>query len=375
MKIGFDAKRAFHNFSGLGNYSRDLIRHLSLHYPQNKLYLFSPKDSSDPRVSSLKELSNIHTVTPESFLNKSLPSLWRSVNLENAMKKQGIQLFHGLSNEIPKRNGFQIPFLVTIHDVIFKRFPEYYKPVDRRIYDKKWSYACENSDLIIAISEQTKRDIVEFYGVDSKKINVLYQSCHENFRKTYQAEELKKTKLKFNLPDEFVLNVGTIEPRKNLENIVKGMTEASNKVPLVVIGRKTDYFQEIKQLIHESKDRIAEVIFLENVSINDLPIIYRLASAFIYPSLFEGFGIPIIEALYSGTPVITSKDGCFSEAGGPLSRYIDPKKPSEIAHALDQVIANNNLRKEMIEAGHDYVQKFNPERLSSQLVEIYSALV
>ena len=166
--------------------------------------------------------------------------------MEKSIIKNQIDIYHGLSNEIPRIRNKNIPYLVTIHDLIFKRFPRNYRALDRKIYNVKYKYAVKHSDLTIAISEQTKKDIINFYDVNPNKIKVIYQSCHNNFRLDYKEYELELIKKKFNLPDSFILNVGTIETRKNLISVINAMNIMKTNIPLVVIGKKTAYINFIK---------------------------------------------------------------------------------------------------------------------------------
>jgi glycosyltransferase involved in cell wall biosynthesis len=166
-----------------------------------------------------------------------------------------------------------------------------------------------------------------------------------------------------------LLYVGTIEERKNLLTILKSFKQVK-EIPLIVIGKKTNYFKEIQQFIdqHELNNRVT---FLENVTNNQLPIIYQNATVFIYPSIFEGFGIPIIEALISKTPVITNQTGCFSEAGGPNSVYIDPLNETMLADKINELLHSEKLRKEIADKGYIYAEKFRKEKITKQLIEIY----
>ena len=211
LKIGYDAKRAYQNYTGLGNYSRDLLKNLFINYPEYRYLLYAPKSTRNPRLSFLSEFENVETKFPDSPVHKTFKSYWRSINLEKTLVKDNVDLFHGLSNEIPRRrkghgNG-NVKYLVTIHDLIFKRYPRNYRSIDRRIHNVKFKYATKNADLTIAISQQTKNDIVDFYKVNPNNIKVLYQSCHDNFRREYPNEVVAHIKEKFQLPDNFILNV------------------------------------------------------------------------------------------------------------------------------------------------------------------------
>lgn len=374
LKIGFDAKRAYQNYTGLGNYSRDLLKQMFSDFPENEYLLYTPKSTRNPRLTFLNEYKNVSTRFPNSPVHKTFKGYWRSINLEKTLKKDNIDIFHGLSNEIPRRRNSNINYIVTIHDLIFKRYPRNYRSIDRKIHNIKFRYAAKNADLTIAISEQTKSDLVNFYKIDPAKIKVIYQSCHDNFRRTYSSDVINHIKEKFQLPENFILNVGTIETRKNLNALIQAIPLMKNDLPIVVVGRKTKYFNFLKVQMTKLKIDPSRIMFLKNVSIEELPSIYKLADLFIYPSLFEGFGIPIIESLISGTPVITTKEGCFSEAGGPDSIYIDPLNYQEIAHAVDQLLEDTQQQQLMIAAGLKYVQKFDPQKLSKELMEIYQSI-
>ena len=375
MRIGFDAKRAYQNFTGLGNYSRDLIENLIEFYPSNEYRLFAPKENKNPRLNFLSSHESVTTIFPETPLNKTFKGYWRSINMEKSIIKNEIDVYHGLSNEIPRIKSHNIPYVVTIHDLIFKRYPRNYRNIDRKIYNAKFKYAVKHADLTIAISEQTKNDIINYYDSDPEKIKVIYQTCHKNFRKEYSTELLHHIKKKFNLPDQFILNVGTIETRKNLISIINAMTLMKIKAPLVVVGKKTKYMNFINVQLKKLKFDPSQIVFLHDVSVEDLPGLYQLSSLFVYPSIFEGFGIPILEALCCGIPVITTKGGCFSEAGGKFSSYVDPLNMEELAHKMDECLTYSKKREKMIIKGLLHAKRFEPETLSKELMQAYHGLL
>jgi len=375
MKIGFDAKRAYHNYTGLGNYSRDLIQSLLAYYPNNQYHLYSPKNSNNARLKFIKNHNNISEYFPKTKWYKLFKGLWRSIYLEKLLIQDELDIYHGLSNEIPKRiKGSKVKSIVTIHDLIFRRYPNTYKSIDRKIYDKKFKYAALNSDKIIAISEQTKRDIVEFYNVSPSKIEVIYQTCHHNFKTQCSDEFKEKVRQKYNLPNEFLLNVGTIEKRKNLNVLIQAIPTMKNNLTIVVVGGKTKYYDFLLSEIRRLNIDKNRVLFLENVSIEELPAIYQMAKIFVYPSVFEGFGIPIIEALYSKTPVITTEGGCFSEAGGVYSIYVNTQDATALGNAIDQLLTNKAQQEKMILEGTNYVSKFDSKTLTNQLYSLYESM-
>ncbi len=373
MKIGFDAKRAVFNMTGLGNYSRTLVWGLATQYPNDEFFLYSPGKAENPRLDFLNKLPHARIIVPKGLYSGPLKSLWRSLGICGDIKRDRVELFHGLSNELPFGiGGVHVAKIVTIHDLIFKRYPQYYPALDRRIYDFKSRYACRNSDIIIAVSEQTRSDIVEFYGIAPEMVKVVYQSCDTSFTRSIVESEKSDVRSRYNLPTQFVLYVGSIEERKNLLGLVKAISllRKSHDLFLVAIGRGTSYLEQVRQLINSSgmNDRVQ---IRSDIAFADFPAIYQMAQVFVYPSQFEGFGIPIIEALWSKTPVITTRGGCFAEAGGPASVYVSPDNSEEIAAAITKVLGDSNLRARMIGSGYSHVQKFREENVIGQVMGIY----
>ena len=368
MRIGFDAKRAFFNYSGLGNYSRNTIQYLNQYYPENEYFLYIPRKSRTP---AFQEYRGQQLIYPDSFISKLFPSLWRSYLLPGKLDSDKIQLYHGLSNEIPFGiHRYKIRSVVTIHDLIFLRFPEWYKKTDRFIYKSKTLYSCRFSNRIIAISNQTKADIIEYYQINPDKIDVVYQGCDPQFYQESTLTRKEEILKKYDISAGYLLYVGTIEKRKNLLNIVKALHSGKISETLVVIGRQTRYADEVKKYI--SSHQLKNIKFLTDVPNPDLPPLYQMASLFIYPSTYEGFGIPILEALYSRIPVITTSGGCFSEAGGGHSIYIDPEDVEQISDAIKKVLGDKELRLVMITKGYDHALKFNDGIIARNIMNVYT---
>lgn len=368
MKIGFDAKRAFFNESGLGNYCRSTIELLSRSFPMHEYFLFTP-DIENSISFTIRD--NTKILKPKSWFDKKLKSYWRSFKLSKYIRENKLDIYHGLSNELPQnahKTGAKV--IVTIHDLIFIRYPELYSKFDRKVYYQKLKYACEIADTIIAISEQTKTDIINFFNVDESKIEVIYQSCSPIFYEDTDPSCKIEVTQKYNLPKKYILFIGEIEKRKNVLSIVKAVNEMSIDFPVVIIGKQSGYQKEIEDYIakYNLEDQI---IVKNNIPFSDFPAIYQQAKLFIYPSVFEGFGMPIVEALFSKVPVITTKGGCFSETGGLSSIYVDSKNVEELGEAIKRVLNDSELQKKMISEGFEFVQKFKEEFIVSDLMNLY----
>jgi glycosyltransferase involved in cell wall biosynthesis len=382
MNIGFDAKRAFHNQTGLGHYSRTLIHSLAGFYPEHQYYLFNPKRSS---LFQFQE-TNIHEVLPGRFPATALTAAWRSSWVKKDLRKLKVDLYHGLSHEIPigiqKTNTRSV---VTIHDLIHERYPEHYNPVDVKIYNKKFRYACQHADKIIAISNQTKNDILEFYQTPAEKVRVTWQSCNPLFGELLSDSQKKIIQLKYELPPKFFLYVGSVIERKNLLSICKAVFILRNEsaAPLVVIGDGGKYKQQVKDFIKQT-DLEKKIIFLsERPSAissktfqngEDLPAIYQSATALIYPSFFEGFGIPVLEALWSRLPVITSNVSSLPEVGGDAVYYVNPQSAEEIAEGMKKICNDHRFADDLRQRGLQQAKKFSQQNCAEAVMNVYREL-
>lgn len=372
MRIGFEAKRAFKNFTGLGNYSRSVIQILAHRYPENQYFVYSPDLVKNSRTEFLFHLKN-GTIRTAPF--KFFKSFWRSKGVIKDLSKDQVEIYHGLSHEIPsglKNKG--IKSVVTIHDLIYLRYPQYFKPIDRKIYDLKFRSACKHADRIIAISEQTKKDIIHFFGTDKNKIEVVYQGCDSIFYHPSSTENLTEVQLKYQLPNDYLLCVGTLENRKNQLLILNALLHLPKDTQLVLVGKSTPYEQILRDFIFTNSLE-NRVKIISNVDFTDLPAIYQQAKIFIYPSIFEGFGIPILEALNSGVPVIAAKGSCLEEAGGPNSLYIQPNEELELSKAISRILDDESFRTEMIEKGKQFALNFREENIAKNLMRVYQKTI
>ena len=368
MKIGFDAKRAFSNRAGLGNFSRNTIHALHHFYPENEYVLFTP----DKKKNLFSPSEQLKVVMPGSWHWKFLKAAWRRYKISKLFDTEKIDIFHGLSHELPVGiEKTDVKSIVTIHDLIFIRYPEYYKEADRRIYLRKFRHACNLADRIHAISQQTKNDIVEFFNIPERKIEVIYQSCNPMFYQKFSKEDKAEVLEKYKLPDQFLLSVGTVEKRKNLLNVLKALVANEIEIPLVVAGRKTNYMLEIDDFIQKHKGKL-KIYFLTNTSDRELGILYQAADMLVYPSVFEGFGLPVIEAQASGCPVVTSRSSSMPEAGGKGAAYVNPVSEREIGNAIQKIMTDKEYRQSLIEEGRKNAERFTPEIYTQQMHKLYT---
>lgn len=372
MRVGFDAKRAAQNRTGLGNYSRFIVRILSEIYPENEYHLYIPKASRTPYIKEIPTHDKLIYHFPKKSLWKRLASIWRTFGITSDIESDKIDVYHGLSNELPlniKRAGCKK--VVTIHDVIFRHYPQYYHAIDRWIYDYKFRRACQLADRVIAVSEFTKREIIHYYGTPEEKIAVVYQSCDKAFAAPIDQSKLDEVRTRYSLPQEYLLYVGSIEERKNLMLVAKAVAKMARKPIVIAVGKKTAYVDEITNYIEKAE--ISQYFrFFHQVTFADLPSFYRMATAFVYPSRIEGFGIPILEALTSGVPAIGCTGSCLEEAGGDAAIYVDPDDSEAMAKAIESVMGNPELRAEMIDRGYKYAKRFADQTLAKDIMKVYN---
>lgn len=372
MRIGFDAKRLFNNFTGLGNHSRTTIDILTEYYPENEYLLYTPKIKRNATTEPYLEKEACKTIVPHGLIKGCT---WRTLGLSKAVQKDSVQVFHGLSNELPV--GLKTPSVVTIHDVAFKTFPDMYHATDRFTYNLKWRYACSKADRIIAISESTKKDIIRFYNIDPDRIDVIYQPVNRIYYT--QDKGICPVSLEQQVKENpFMLYVGSINSRKNLLGIVKAveMLPKERQIPLVVIGDGREYKHIVQNYIAEHKLNHLVIFTSEKVGTLGLRYLYSMARLLVYPSFYEGFGLPIVEAMLSNCPVITSNISSLPEAAGPDSLYVDPSNPADIADKIKALLDNDALHHSITEKGFRYaMDKFSPKVLTNRLIDVYGRLI
>lgn len=372
MVIGFDAKRVVRNGTGLGNYGRTLVNDLARVVPDDwQLRLYAPDAGRDDLRRQVTETERLSFVYPQHRPLKLQRSLWRIGSIVDDLQRDGVSLYHGLTGELPQ--GLQhagIRSVVTIHDLIFMRHPEYYHWIDRKIYEWKFRVACREADRVIAISQRTKEDVMELGGVSADRIDVIYQSCSPRFAETVSQEQMETVRSRYGLSERFILSVGSIEERKNILLAVEALHHLPQNVYLVAVGRQTGYSRKVLK-IAEERGLAGRVHFLHGVPDADLQSLYQMAEVFVYPSRYEGFGIPIIEAIHSGLPVVAATGSCLEEAGGPDCLYVDPDDAEALAVAVSQLLRGAEGREQRIQRSREYVRRFEGCDVAGQVMDVY----
>lgn len=365
MIIGFDAKRAFKNNTGLGNYSRMVVSGIARLHPETRLLLFTPSRKGN-YSSFYEEFDNVVIVEPTG-LWRLFPSLWRTFGVGFAVRRHKVDLFHGLSHELPLALPKGVKKVVTMHDLISWRFPGQFHFFDRLIYRVKFSHACRVADNVVAVSRQTAADLTSFLHVPQEKIKVVYQSCDNIFFTPVTDEQRADVRRRYALPSRYLLCVGTIEERKNQAAAVRAMALLPDDLHLVVVGRPTAYFEKVQAAVRES--RVEErVHFLHNALFSDFPALYSEAQASVYVSRFEGFGIPVLESMRCGTPVVAANCSSLPEVGGDAALYADPDIPDDIAKCVGSVLGQ---REHYSTLCFSQSEKFSPDKISEEIYGVY----
>lgn len=374
MNIGFDAKRLFLNQSGLGNYSRTLVESLMQQFPEHHYQLYTPKLGLPQRTQVFRS-SPAEIIQPEGP-SKWLKSWWRSNRVTPRIAKENTQLFHGLSNELPMNiRDAKIPTIVTIHDVIFMRFPQYYPGFDRNLYRIKTASAIKNADTIVAISEQTKNDLIEFLDADAAKIKVIYQGCDEAFKQAYNQSKVDSAKQKFGIGKPYIICVGTIEDRKNQLLLTNAFLESkiAYDFELILVGKQTKVAQEIQKFI-ENHEKGKSVKMLSNVGFQDLPLLLKGAELSCFPSKYEGFGIPILESMSIGTPVLSSDASCLPEVGGDAVAYFESDNLESLKIQMEALVSDKSALNTLSEKGKLRAEKFDNAKMAQEYMSLYLEL-
>ncbi len=367
MRIGIDARML--RYSGIGKYIRNLIENLAGIDRKNQYILFCKE--ADLGVCKINQ-ENFHF----QVVRAPLFSLREQLSLPFMIKKNRLDIFHTPHFNLPL--FLPAKRMVTIHDLIPLIFPEAgFSWLARTYYRFMNSQATKRARKIIVDSKNTKRDLIKFFKVPEGKIEVIYGAVSERFRPVNDAELLEKAKRRLDITKNFLLYVGLKERRKNLVSLIKVLEILRRKmdfdIQLVIVGKEDPRFTQAEETAKEL-DLVEEVLSLGEVSNEDLVLLYNAAQVFVFPSLYEGFGLPPLEAMACGTPVISSNTSSLPEVLGDTAILIDPHDINEWAEKIREVLTDEELREKLKRKGLERVKKFSWGRTAQDTLKVYESL-
>jgi glycosyltransferase involved in cell wall biosynthesis len=371
LQEGFKA----HKHRGIGYYAQRLITELITSEVADDLTFLQEK-----RLPTDELILEKHLLYHSSFLHlpQALNLIETQRTLSRVISTQKFSLVHYLSH-FDASFLTRCPYIVSVMDTITLSAKELYsfpQQIKYNILHKYVKRVVHRAAMVIAISEQTKKDIMKYYGIPSNKICVVPLAVEERYSHHWHPSDVVNFRSKYGLPDTFVLYVGGIDPRKNIEIIFKAMkalVATGQTCPfLAFAGRVADQCEYPNMMKIIRSLGIEHLIkFLGYVPDDDLPLLYHASVAFIYPSRYEGFGLPVLQAMAAGTPVITTKLSSIPEVAGSAALYIDPDDPATLIQALQALQTNNNLRSSLISSGKQQAGKFSWRRTANETINVY----
>jgi glycosyltransferase involved in cell wall biosynthesis len=380
MAIYVDISAAVHSRAGLGRYADSLVRSL-LGRSGEEFALFYNRTGSTHLPAGLDE-------TPQRSVRAGYKpwrmAIWLAqlahVGFDGLVP--GAELFHATEHLLlPLRHT---PSVLTIHDLVFRLFPHYHKPLNYAFLNLAVPLFIRRADHLIAVSQSTRRDLIRLYGVNADKVTVIYEAASRRFR-PQPPEETERVRQKYGLPERFILSLSTLEPRKNYKRLIEALALArqmsgvrgshldAGQWRLVIVGEKgwlyQPFFRRLEELRMED-----EVTLLGRVSDEDLPALYSAATIFAFPSLYEGFGLPPLEAMACGTPVVCSRASSLPEIGGEAAHYFNPTNAEEMAKTMHKVLMDEALQQEMRQEGLRQASRFSWAKAAEETMGVYRAV-
>lgn len=403
MRIGIDIRAIGKQRTGDEVYFFNLVKNLAAIDKENEYYLYidrdSKKDEDLKREIEKLELGNNFKII---FINSPNRFWWNLWALPNYLKKNpvypvrniqpdslnthltqisnGVDIFHTQYIApfwLPKKTKL----VLTIHDISFNFFPRYIKKSDLFFLKTLLPRSIKRADKIVTVSESEKKNIIDFYKIPPEKVEFTYNGVDfERFNRSYSDEEKERIREKYNLPEKFILYIGTLQPRKNIPALIEAFNIFSEKynqknLKLVLAGnRKARNFDKRIDKLIERYQLQGKIIFPGWIDEDDKPILLQSARCFVFPSLYEGFGIPIIEAMAAGTPVVCSDIPALREIGESAALFCDPKNSQEFAENISKILTDTDLRKELVEKGKNNASKYSWQKTAEKTLAIYENL-
>jgi glycosyltransferase involved in cell wall biosynthesis len=373
VRIYLDVAAAVHRRAGLGRYAESLTRALVANDP-TRFALFYNRGGG--KVHPLVGLEELPTRTVRAGYKPWRLAVWLGhlAGLGFDRLLSGAQLYHATEHLLmPLR---RVPTVLTVHDLIFRLFPQHHKRLNFWYLNVTMPLYCRRAGAIIAVSEATKRDLMRLYGVEESRITVVREAAAPQFTPP-SPDHVERVRIRYGLPDRYVLRVGTIEPRKNLDRlleVIQQLRKGGEAIPLVIVGSKGWLYQRFFRRLDELA--LGGLVHLPGyIPDADLPAVYGGATLAAEPSLYEGFGLPVLEAMACGVPVVCSRTSSLPEVGGQAARYFDPSDVSSMAHEILTVWRDAVLRDAMRQAGLARAARFSWERAAQETMTVYEAVL
>lgn len=371
MKIGLDARLAFYDKTGIGRYTRSLLTSLNtVDKNQNQYFLFCDQQ---PPVNTWQN-PPFHIVP----IYRKQRILWTNFSLPSHLKAKQIEVYHGVCNfELPLRKV--CPYVVTIHDLIPLFFPNLVPKKHLILFKMLIRWVIQVADKIITDSSSSKKDILAHFPVPEEKVQVIYLAHDPKYQPIQDLSKVQSVLEKYGLNHKYILFTGVLEPKKNLTRLIeafyllKTQTTDWKELKLILVGGKGWKCENLSDLI-KTRGLEKDVIFTGYVLDEDLPYFYNGAELFVFPSIYEGFGLPVLEAMACGVPVITSRSSSLPEIIGEAGKLVNPYDPLDIARNLEEVLANRTLKQSMIEKGLERSRLFSWQRTAAETLTVYQSV-
>jgi len=367
MKIGINGIPLTKRLTGVGFYTYNLLLNLAKLFPETEYDLFLPRRSLVPL-----NLPNLKPI----FCPFVKGIIWEQTRLSHECRRRGVDLLHCTNYIVPIIS--QTPIVLTIHDLAVLRYPQTHPWKRRFKHQLLLRRSIEKAKLIIAVSRFTAQEISSIFHFPGERVKVVYEGVSPFFFPWKDEDRLNQIRKRYNLPSKFILYVGTLEPRKNISSLLLAfeMLKSQRKFPhkLVITGDKGWIYGEIIKTWKRMEIK-REVIFTGYIPIADLPGLYGLAQLFVYPSIYEGFGLPPLEAMACGTPVVVSNGSSLPEVVGEAGIIVDPKRPESICQGMERVLGNSSLQSQLRDKGLKRVKEFTWEKTAQMTQKIYEEVL
>lgn len=360
------------NPTGIATYTEYVYQHIWAIDAANKYVFFSNKPSR--KLKERGEGRVTFRSAPSPSANKYVRVGWENLVLPIRLLVDRIDLLHCVNYSLPFMISSHVKKVITVHDLIWLRFPDYFPKDTVYAAKKRFQHACNLADAIISVSENTKKDVLEAFHCEEEKVTVIYLGVdNERFSRAKKESALvQRVQEKYKLPERFILWVGGYRRHKNVEFLCKAFAVAKKQggLPhkLVLCGPGLSAERAIKTILEKHK---SDIMVIGPVGDDELPVLYSMADVFVFPSLYEGFGLPVLEATASGVPVITSNISSLPEVAGDAAILVNPLDVDEIAHALIKVCTDDELRETLVVKGLERARRFSWENTARKTLELF----